>query len=90
MVLVKFEHGHYFLFKKLYRVSRKIGRSSCLISLATSSLESWDISPMKGDIQRYVLSTITFLCDIGKLRYRQNNTGYQNIKMVKYRLIPYS
>ena len=45
---------------------------------------------MKGDVHRYVLSTISFLCDIWKSRYRQNNTGYQNIKIVKYRLIPYS
>ena len=39
---------------------------------------------MKGDIQRYVLSTISFLCDIGELRYWQNNTEQQNIEMVKY------
>ena len=41
---------------------------------------------MKGNIHRYVLSTISFLCDIGEPRYRQNNTGYQNIKIVNYRL----
>ena len=62
----------------------------CLIFPVTSSLESWDISQMKGDIQRYVLSTISFLCDIGELRYWQNNTEQQNIEMVKYSLIPYS
>ena len=45
---------------------------------------------MKGDIHSYVLSTSSFLCEIGKLRYRQSNIGYQIIKIVKYRLIPYS
>ena len=71
-------------------VSKKMRHLICLISLAMSSLESWDIFQIKGDFHRYVLSTISFLCDIGELRYRQNNTGYQNIKMVKYRLISYS
>ena len=45
---------------------------------------------MKGDIHKYVLSTNSFLFDIGEPRYWQNNTGYQIIKKVKYRLIPYS
>ena len=45
---------------------------------------------MKGDIHSYVFSTSSFLCDIRKLRYRQNNIGYQIIKIVNYRLIPYS
>ena len=60
----------------------------CFMSLATSNLESSDVSQIKGDIHRYVLSTINFLCDIGEPKYRQNNTGYQNIKIVNYRLIP--
>ena len=38
----------------------------------------------------YVLSISSFLCNIGKPRYRQNNTGYQISKIVKCRLIPYS
>ena len=38
-----------------------------------------------GDIHRYVLSTISFLCDNRELRYMQNNTEQQNIEMVKYR-----
>ena len=32
---------------------------------------------MKGDIHRYVLSMITFPCDIGELRNKQNNTRYR-------------
>ena len=44
---------------------------------------------MKGDIHSYVLSTSSFLCDIGEPRFRQNNTRYQIIKIVKYELIPY-
>ena len=47
-------------------------------------VKSWDISQMKGDIHSYVLSTSSFLCDIGELRFRQNNTRYQIIKIVKY------
>ena len=61
-----------------------------LISLATSSLGGWDISQIKGDIYRYVLSTNSFLCDIGESRYSHNNIGYHIIKIVKYRLIPNS
>ena len=45
---------------------------------------------MKGDIHSYVLSTSSFLCDVRKPRYRQNSIGYQTIKIVKYKLIPYS
>ena len=45
---------------------------------------SRDISQMNGDIFRYVLSTNSFLCDIRQLRYSQNNTGYQIIKIIKY------
>ena len=32
---------------------------------------------MKGDIHRYVLSTSSFLCDVGEPRYKQNNTENQ-------------
>ena len=64
--------------------------SFCLISPATINLQSCDIFQMKGDIHRYVMSTNSFLSDIGELRYRQNNIGYQIIEIVKYRLIPYS
>ena len=45
---------------------------------------------MKGDIYRYVFSTRSFLSYIGELRYRQNNIGYEIIKIVKFRLIPHS
>ena len=65
-------------------VSKKMSRSFYLISLATSSLESWDVSQIKADIHRYVLSTISFLCDIGEPRYRQNDTGYRINRIVKY------
>ena len=77
-----------------YRVSQKKRNirglcSFCLISLATINLQSCDIFQMKGDIQRYVMSTNSFLSDIGELRYRQNNIGCQIIEIVKYRLISY-
>ena len=45
---------------------------------------------MKGDIHSYVLCTSTFLCDIWEPRFRHNNTVYQTIKIVKFRLILYS
>ena len=61
-----------------------------LISLATSSEESWDIPKMKGDIHRGIFGASSFLWDIRELRYRQNKTWYQMIKIVKFRLIPYS
>ena len=61
----------------------------CFITPSTSSLQSWDISQTKGDIHMYVLSTDSFLCDIGEPRYKQNNTGYHIIKIVKHRLKPY-
>ena len=78
-------------FQHKYRVSQKKRPTLVsLISPATSSLGSWDISQMNGDIFRYVLSTNSFLCDIGQPRYSQNNTGYQIIKVNKYTLIPYS
>ena len=35
------------------------------------------------------IATSSFLCDIGEPRFRQNNTRYQIIKIVKYELIPY-
>ena len=72
------------------KTHHKVLCSFCLISPTAISLESSEISQNKGDVHRYVLSTISFLSDIGELRYRQNNTGYQIIKKVKYRLIFYS
>ena len=45
---------------------------------------------MKVDIRSYVLRTSSFLCDTAEPRYRQKNVGYQIIKIVKYRSIPYS
>ena len=60
------------------------------ISQKVNIVKSWDISQMKGDIHSFVLSISSFLCNIGQPRFRQNNTGYQTIKIVKYRLIPYS
>ena len=65
----------------------------CILSFISQDInivKNWDISQMKGDIHSYVLSTSSFLCEIGKLRYRQSNIGYQIIKIVKYRLIPFS
>ena len=70
--------------RKLQGVSKKTHHkvlcSFCLISPTAISLESWEISQIKGDFHRYVLSTISFLSDIGERRYRQNNIGYQIIK----------
>ena len=48
-----------------------------LISKAKSSVKKLDISQLKGDIHKYILSTSSFLCDFGELRYQQNNGGYQ-------------
>ena len=42
---------------------------------------------MKGDIHSFVFSTSSFLRDIRKLRYRQNNIGYTIIKIVNYFLV---
>ena len=72
------------------KTHHKVLCSSCLISPATISQESWEIYQIKGDIHRNILSTSSFLRDIGELRYRQNNIGYQIIKIVRFRLIPYS
>ena len=41
---------------------------------------------MKGDIHSYVLSKKNILYDIREPRFRQNNTGYQIIKIVKFNL----
>ena len=59
--------------------------SFCLISPATINPQSCGIFQMKADIHRYVMSTNSFLSDIGELRYRQNNIGYQIIEIVKFR-----
>ena len=63
----------------LQGVSKKMSRSFYFISLATSSLESWNVSQIKADIHRYVLSTISFLCDIGKMIQGIGLTGQSNI-----------
>ena len=60
------------------------------ISRLPNFAERTACTQMKGDNLSYVFSTSGFLCDIGEPRFRQNNTGYQAIKIVKYRLIPYS
>ena len=36
---------------------------------------------MKGNIYRYILSTSSLLCNIGKLRFKQNNMGYQILRI---------
>ena len=61
-----------------------------LISPAVNILEASDIIHLKADINRYVSSTISFLSNIREVRYRQNDSGYQIIEIVKFRLIPYS
>ena len=77
---------------QVYRVSKKtheldFGNLSW-ISQYVNIVKSWDISHMKGDIHSYVLSTSSFLCDIGEPRLGQNNIGYQTIKIIKDRLRP--
>ena len=67
------------MIKNIQGVSKKMSRSFCLISKAKSCVRKLDISQLKGDIHRYVLSTSSFLCDIGEMRYQQNNGGYQII-----------
>ena len=44
---------------------------------------------IKGDIHRYVSSTSSPLCDIGEPRYRQNNTGYQVLRIGYYSKFDY-
>ena len=60
------------------------------VSRPPNVTEKTACTQMKGGIPRYVFSTSSPLCDIGEPRYRQNNTGYRNIKIVTNRLIPYS
>ena len=45
---------------------------------------------MKDGINMYVLSTSSPLCDIREPRYRQNNTVYQIMFIVKNRTIDHS
>ena len=44
---------------------------------------------MKGNIHRYVLSTSGPLFDIGKPRYRQNNKGYQVLRIGYLSILDY-
>ena len=55
----------------------KMGRSLCLVSLATNMLKGWDIIHWKGGIHSFVGSTKTFLYDIWEPRYEQIKMGYQ-------------
>ena len=43
--------------------------------------ENTACTQMKGDINRYVLNTNSPLCGIVKPRYRQNNKGYQILRI---------
>ena len=49
------------------------------VSRPPNVTEKTACTQMKGGIPRYVFSTSSPLCDIGEPRYRQNNTGYQNL-----------
>ena len=62
---------------QLQGVQKKMCRSFCLISPATSIIECWDIIHLKGDIHSFVLSTSSFLCNIKEPRYKQNKKGYE-------------
>ena len=44
---------------------------------------------MRGDIHRYVLSTISPLCEIGELGYRQNITRFPILRIVYYSIFDY-
>ena len=61
---------------QLQGVQKKMCRSFCLISPATSILEHSDIFHLKGDIHSFVLSTSSFLCNIGEPRYEENKMVY--------------
>ena len=58
-----------------------MGRSFCLISLATNVLESWGIIHLNGGIHSSVWSTKTFLYDIREPRYKQIKIGSQISKL---------
>ena len=62
---------------QLQGVQKKMCRSFCLISPATSILEHSDIFHLKGDIHSFILSTSSFLCNIGEPRYEENKMVYQ-------------
>ena len=51
--------------------------SFCFISPATNMLEGWYIFHFKDRIHSFLWSTKTFLNDIRKARYKQNNIGYE-------------
>ena len=51
--------------------------SFCFISRATNMLEGWYIFQFKDGIHSFLWSTKTFLNDIRKARYKQNNIGYE-------------
>ena len=50
------------------------------ISRLPDYMEKTACTQMKADTIRYVLSTSSPLCNIGKLRYRQNNASYQILR----------
>ena len=58
-------------------VHKKMSRSFCLIFLATSMLEGWDIILLKGGIYSFVWIAKIFLYDIREPRYKQIEMGYQ-------------
>ena len=58
-------------------VHKYLRRGFCLISLAISMLEGWNMIHLKGGIHSSVWSTKTFLYNIREPRYKQNNMGYQ-------------
>ena len=60
------------------------------ISRVPDIAEKTACTQMKGDISRYVLSTSSPLYDIKVPRYRQNNTVYQIMYIVKNRTIDHS
>ena len=71
-------------------VSKKMRRTFCLISPATSILEDWNIFHLKGDTHSFVLSTSSFLCYIREPRYEQNKMGYQISRIRNTVLLLYS
>ena len=44
---------------------------------------------MRGDIHKYVLSSISPLCEIGELGYRQNITRFPILRIVYYSIFDY-
>ena len=55
-------------------VLKRLRHGFCLIAPEIRSLLGWDLSHLRNDIQRSILSTKPFLRDVCELRYLKNNS----------------